>query len=371
MKIAKWIKGIVALGVGVMGYSLITTAPASAEATVNPHLLCEGPIKINKIDPSRGRVFSYGLVKSTWFSGFDLTILLKPGLSEETWNEVMAQALVECAQTLGKSAYSLDAYLSPDNPCFYHIFLTEKREEPFSTRRSNFMLLENGGIKRVKRKDICTEEEKKLFENDDAKTVWVKPYQEVIANAGVDLSSIHRDPDLVYEFTDDPVVRSVAVEEIQKIHKLFEKRGYARLGDRLFTTGLRNRGQIREWFFEYSIQKKISLGWFEEFPFDVEALKKDWLKEAKIILDQLNHSNELEPYRKSLWNIRGLKFNLVHKYSNQLVAQRIFVGWSHMVFEHVRSKHSGSVADRRVVRIPLEEFYQWAEAELANWDNDS
>ena len=50
-----------------------------------------------------------------------------------------------------------------------------------------------------------------------------------------------------------------------------EGRGYETLGYRLEKTALRNKGELREWFFEYCRHKGERLSWFQKVPFNVEG----------------------------------------------------------------------------------------------------
>ncbi len=352
------------LSLASLGYLLGEGLP---EVFINPEINYKGLIRLPKIKEEDGRLFSSGFTRAFCYTEYTATVISPSSASDERMETVLVEMVLGCLQQLSRSDYSFETYLSPLNPLFYYINISSG-DSSFRSPKANGICLVKGKVRRIKGKDICNEEEKELLNGKDYGEVWSKPVGQFLEEKGVDPSQFLIDPLLVFEFTDLELGREIALKEIKRIHGLNSQRGYHTLGDRLFSTALRNKGQIREWFFEYTrdIKRKVPL--FRDYPFDIDALKRQWLDQAIFILKELNASEELKSYRKVNWGVRDLRLNIKNYDPIYKVAQRVFISWSHCVFEQEERKPSGAFERRKIYYLPLEEFYRWAEAEMEKLD---
>ena len=181
----------------------------------------------------------------------------------------------------------------------------------------------------------------------------------------VEHSSLKLDPQLVFDLTDDQECRSVALSEITRINELFHSKGYGILDQRMLKTGLKNKGALREWFFEYDRYFKEETADFNKDSFNPEPIKKEWVKVARGLLQELNASVPLAKYREKDWDLKSLRFNFF--YYTGCLKQLTYVTCSHFVIEY-KHYNANRILKRELVKIPLEEFYTWAEDELKRLD---
>ncbi len=286
---------------------------------------------------------------------------MKKEASEDDLRDVVAKYLVECVKSVKDKKYALETCVSPENPFFYQMLLDVKPSAKVQMENDDYLLVQNGKVIRVKGKNICDEKEKALLGKRASAPVWKMPLEDYLKGSRVDYSILKFDPQMTFNFTDDDQAREIALRETARIHQLNELKGYDAGGDRIRHTPLRNKGQIREWFFEYSrILKRDRSPQEAKKIFDIEGLKREWLRLAQDILQELNQSKELTSLRVKPWGLRDLKLNfcLLDRKSNQ--SQMLFVRWSHCVIEYTHYLNGG----HRAIRIPIDEFYSWAENEL-------
>ena len=357
-----WLKSLLL----VLSSTFALCMDRSPEALINPDLEYDKPVRLSPIDKKVGKFFSYGFFKANWFSGFDVNISIIPTATDEQLLEQLVNVLIDCSKQIAPKVYATETYLPPSEAVFYQILMSQDSGSSYDFKNSNFLRLVDGVVKRFRGINRCTEEEKKALEGKDYGVIWSKPIAEVLKEAKVDPQVLNTDPLLVFNITDDTGVREVILQEMKKIHQIVRSKGYNTVGERLKQTALRNKGQIREWFFEYQRSTdELPLSKKGHYPFDVVALKQEWLELASLILKELNSSKDLDSFRKAPWDLRSLRFNFSIVDRVKFVDQSLYVSWSHCIIELSHRKKNGTVIEHKVIRIPLEEFYQWAEGELA------
>ena len=355
-------KTIVALGSGI-GY--LFSFGSSPPARVNPDLEYKGTITLSPIDKRIGELFSYGFVKSTWLSGYDVNITIHSHVQDDREIlDLLVKVLADASRKLTPTGYASETYLSPTNPSLYYVMINA--HAPLSDEeKRNYLIYDRGVAIRVKGLNLCNDEEKKILGSRKYGVVWRRSIEEILASTSVEHSSLKIDPQLVFNLTDDDDRRSVALAEVTRINELFHSKGYSILDQRMLKTGLKNKGALREWFFEYDRYFKEETADLNRKSFNPEPIKKEWVKVARGLLQELNASVPLAKYREKDWDLKSLRFNL--SYTSWSVEHLTYVTSSHFVIEYQYS-NSNRILKRELVKIPLEEFYAWAEAELKRLD---
>ena len=155
---------------------------SSPDARVNPDLEYKGRITLSPIDKRLGEFFSYGFVKSTWLSGYDVTVTIHPHVQDD--NEILCllvSVLAEASRKLTPSGYASETYLSPANPCFYYVMIDDNA--PLADEeKMNYLIFKCGVASRVKGLDLCNDEEKKILGSRKYGVVWRRSIEEILAS---------------------------------------------------------------------------------------------------------------------------------------------------------------------------------------------